>query len=170
MGEHSPIPVPEEARSLIERVSSGLSFGAPHARVSPQQPPVAAPATRDIGARHPVDRERLRENGFIVPGDPVSALLEELRLVKRPLLLAAAESRAGRGAATPAGSSAGAGSRRGGAANAKPLETRSISERASGSGIGVCSPITPPCCGGRARPQGAPRTPRGARRCPRRTI
>lgn len=93
MGEHSPIPLPEEGRSLLERVSPGLSFGPPVARVSQQQSSVAAVVTPSFGERHPIDRERLRANGFIVPGDPVTPLLEELRLVKRPLLTAAAAGR-----------------------------------------------------------------------------
>ena len=37
----------------------------------------------------PVDRQWLRDGGFIVPGAPPSALSEELRLVKRQLLLRA---------------------------------------------------------------------------------
>jgi Mrp family chromosome partitioning ATPase len=100
MGEHSPIPVPEEGRSLIERVSSGLAFAAPpprEPRVESEGPQSLAPHAFG-GAQHPIDRDRLREQGCIVPGDPVTALFEELRLIKRPLLLAAAESRAGRGA------------------------------------------------------------------------
>jgi exopolysaccharide/PEP-CTERM locus tyrosine autokinase len=56
---------------------------------------MAALVSRSLGERHPIDRARLREHGFIVPGDPVTALLEELRLIKRPLLLAAAQSRSG---------------------------------------------------------------------------
>ena len=55
------------------------------------------PAPPFTGERHPIDRERLRAAGFIVPGDPVSALLEEFRLVKRQIMLVAAESRAGIG-------------------------------------------------------------------------
>ena len=100
MGEHTPIPLPD-ARSLIERVSSGLAFAAPPRREpAPALEPAGVAASRPVaGVRHAVDRERLREQGFIVPGDPVSALLEELRLIKRPLLLAAAQSRAGHGAA-----------------------------------------------------------------------
>ena len=55
------------------------------------------PAPPFTGERHPIDREHLRAAGFIVPGDPVSALLEEFRLVKRQIMLVAAESRAGIG-------------------------------------------------------------------------
>jgi Mrp family chromosome partitioning ATPase len=51
-------------------------------------------------ARHPVDRARLRDQGLIVPEGAVSALLEEFRIVKRHLLLQAAElRREGAGAA-----------------------------------------------------------------------
>lgn len=43
------------------------------------------------GARHPVDREHLRQQGLIVPEGSVSALFEEFRIVKRQLLLNAAQ-------------------------------------------------------------------------------
>jgi exopolysaccharide/PEP-CTERM locus tyrosine autokinase len=57
-------------------------------------PIVVEPAVRAVrfdGARHPVDRERLRSRGMIVPEAPVSALLEEFRIVKRQLISAARE-------------------------------------------------------------------------------
>lgn len=47
-------------------------------------------------AAQPIDRRLLREQCLIEPEGPVSALLEEFRIVKRQLLLAAADSRAGR--------------------------------------------------------------------------
>ena len=119
MTEHTRIPLPED-RSLLERAAPRFEFAAPPVPRLPAAPfaapaPVAvAPreaalqASRVVqphgvplpfsGERHPIDRERLRAAGFIVPGDPVSALLEEFRLVKRGLMLAAAESRAGIGA------------------------------------------------------------------------
>ncbi|WP_395333731.1 capsular biosynthesis protein [Novosphingobium sp. BL-8H] len=46
-----------------------------------------------IGPRHPIDRERLRDQGLIVPEGAVTALLEEFRIVKRHLLVQAAELR-----------------------------------------------------------------------------
>jgi len=108
MTEHRPIVVPREP-SLLERAAAGFGLAA---RPVPQLPgaafaPTAEPFEREIpsaparpfaGQRHPLDRDRLRAEGFIVPGDPVTALLEEFRLVKRQLVLAAAESRAGIGA------------------------------------------------------------------------
>jgi Mrp family chromosome partitioning ATPase len=50
--------------------------------------PAALPATR-----HAVDRARLRDQGMIVPEGAVSGLMEEFRIVKRHLLLQAAELR-----------------------------------------------------------------------------
>lgn len=125
MMEHTRIQVPEE-RSLLERAAPGLTFAAPPvpklpeaiepvavpapvrpAPMAEQRPAVAAPvAPKPLiaaphafsGERHAIDRDLLRANGFIVPGDPVTALLEEFRLVKRQIMLAAAESRAGIGA------------------------------------------------------------------------
>lgn len=55
---------------------------------SAQQPPRAF-----SGIHHEIDREVLRENGLIVPEGSVTALLEEFRIVKRQLLLQAAELR-----------------------------------------------------------------------------
>jgi Mrp family chromosome partitioning ATPase len=58
----------------------------------------AAPTRRDVtppprfdGTPHTVDREHLRRQGFIVPEGKVTATLEEFRIVKRQLLLQAAE-------------------------------------------------------------------------------
>ena len=114
MTEHTRIPLPQE-RSLLERAAPRFEFAAPPVPRLPAAPiappprvaaatplvaaPIAPPAPLPFsGERHPIDRERLRTAGYIVPGDPVSALLEEFRLVKRGLMLAAAESRAGIGA------------------------------------------------------------------------
>ncbi|WP_338465892.1 AAA family ATPase [Novosphingobium sp. ZN18A2] len=49
------------------------------------------------GPYHPVDRLHLREQCLIEPEGQVTGVLEEFRIVKRQLLLAAAESRAGIG-------------------------------------------------------------------------
>lgn len=58
------------------------------------------PAIQGIPARqvfrrpiHPIDRKRLRDMGLIEPEGPVTSLLEEFRIVKRQLLLSAAQSR-----------------------------------------------------------------------------
>ncbi len=43
------------------------------------------------GESHPIDRARLKDQGYIVPDAAVSALLEEFRIVKRQILAAARE-------------------------------------------------------------------------------
>ncbi|MCA1661727.1 MAG: AAA family ATPase [Novosphingobium sp.] len=111
MTEHRRIPLPPDGRSLLERAAPEFALAPrpvpplPPAPFAPTPEPFAAPeaVASDpprpfAGERHPIDRDKLRAEGFIVPGDPVSALLEEFRLVKRQLVLAAAESRAGIGA------------------------------------------------------------------------
>ena len=45
------------------------------------------------GIYHPIDRARLKQQGMIVPEGSVTALLEEFRIIKRQLLLQAAELR-----------------------------------------------------------------------------
>ncbi|PEQ10631.1 capsular biosynthesis protein [Novosphingobium sp. PC22D] len=67
------------------------------------QPPRAKPSVvvgldkvepvRFSGPHHPVDRAHLREQGLIVPEGSVTALLEEFRIVKRQLLVQAADLR-----------------------------------------------------------------------------
>jgi Mrp family chromosome partitioning ATPase len=115
MNQHSPL----HARgSLIERAAELYGFAgewaparteAPEAKAAPEAQPKAAPEPRPAPApaavaparkpvqatpaRHgavAVDRDKLREAGFMVPGDPTGALAEELRIVKSQLLLAAA--------------------------------------------------------------------------------
>ena len=92
-------PVPKLAPTQTAHVA-GIAHGTPvtPAPVASSALPHSATAPPFSGERHAVDREHLRAAGFIVPGDPVSALLEEFRLVKRQLMLVAAESRAGIGA------------------------------------------------------------------------
>ncbi|MBV1687567.1 capsular biosynthesis protein [Novosphingobium sp. G106] len=53
--------------------------------------PAAEPSPIAAGGPHRVDREHLRRQGFIVPEGNVTATLEEFRIVKRQLLLNAAE-------------------------------------------------------------------------------
>jgi Mrp family chromosome partitioning ATPase len=66
---------------------------------TPALPPVPAPVDFR-GPQHPVDREQLRAQGLIVPEGSVTTLLEEFRIIKRQLLLQAAElGRQGGGAA-----------------------------------------------------------------------
>lgn len=62
-------------------------------QAEPVAHPIAAPvalAVRDDTA-HPIDREHLRRQGFIQPEGNVTATLEEFRIVKRQLLLNAAD-------------------------------------------------------------------------------
>ncbi|MFM9936460.1 MAG: capsular biosynthesis protein, partial [Novosphingobium sp.] len=86
--------------------SAAPSAAAPPSPVAAVQPKLAPPAFEGIPARqafrgsfHTIDRRHLREQCLIEPEGPVTGLLEEFRIVKRQLLLTAAESRAGRGAA-----------------------------------------------------------------------
>lgn len=60
-------------------------------------PPAAVEPVRFSGKSHPVDRAWLREQALIEPEGPVTALLEEFRIVKRQLLQTARESLAGKG-------------------------------------------------------------------------
>lgn len=112
-------PRPSRRASLIERAGGSESWRQMVAPQTPAAPPVSEPApvpviaARDVapqprfdavpgpqvfrGTFHMVDRKHLREQGLIEPEGPVTALLEEFRIIKRQLLLAAAETRAGRG-------------------------------------------------------------------------
>lgn len=102
----APVAPPSESRVFVPQPAVAVPVAAP---IVEQAPPAArrpAPASTVSASavfstiRHPVDRARLREQGFIVPEGAVSALLEEFRIVKRHLLLQAAElRREGAGAA-----------------------------------------------------------------------
>ncbi|KUR77655.1 AAA family ATPase [Novosphingobium sp. FSW06-99] len=91
--------------------------GVPVSFAAPAFDTAALPAARDFGAVasaprfdglpagqtfrgtfHLIDRKHLREQGLIEPEGPVTALLEEFRIIKRQLLLTAADSQAGRAA------------------------------------------------------------------------
>jgi len=113
------------ARSLIERAAGTFDFRAFQAPAAPKlpeapraapapipataapalaRPTLAPPAFEGIpprqafrGTFHTIDRKHLREQCLIEPEGSVTGLLEEFRIVKRQLLLTAAESRAGRG-------------------------------------------------------------------------
>lgn len=91
-----PAPITPEAAEPAPLVHRGPA---------PLRPNLAPPAFDGIPARqafrgtfHPIDRKHLREQCLIEPEGPVTGLLEEFRIVKRQLLMSAAESRAGRGA------------------------------------------------------------------------
>ena len=64
------------------------AYEAPQPAPQPEPAPAPKPE-RSVplsGRRVAIDRERLREEGLIVPEDPVTGLLEEFRIVKRELL------------------------------------------------------------------------------------
>jgi Mrp family chromosome partitioning ATPase len=72
----------EEERHLVDAAQAEVAATSPTIEPS-----------RFSGTRHPVDRDRLREHGLIVPEGQVTALIEELRIVKRQLLAQATELR-----------------------------------------------------------------------------
>jgi len=110
--EFAPPPVPGVVHSARTRpAAQAAASAAPREPVTPAaQTPPAAPVDTAVpakpldpvmfaGARHPVNRDRLREQALIDPEGPVTELLEEFRIVKRQLLLNAAEIRQGGGGA-----------------------------------------------------------------------
>ncbi|MDE8653538.1 AAA family ATPase [Novosphingobium album (ex Liu et al. 2023)] len=78
-----PVPVAQAAPAPVEP--------APQAAATPA--PAAPEPVRFGGKHHPIDRDHLREQGLIVPEGSVTALLEEFRIVKRQLLVHAADLR-----------------------------------------------------------------------------
>jgi Mrp family chromosome partitioning ATPase len=89
-----PEPKPEpELRNREPQIESvepvADEFEAPRVAAEPVAVPVLPSSF--AGTRYPVDREHLRHQGFIVPEGAVTALLEEFRIVKRQLLLQAAD-------------------------------------------------------------------------------
>ena len=107
MNKHSAL---RTSGSLLERAAELYGLEVPAARNRPAQPaveaaaPAHAPASADPaapvirrmrpvtgGPARAVDRDRLREAGFIVPEDPAGALAEEFRIVKRQVLLGIAK-------------------------------------------------------------------------------
>jgi len=105
-----PIPIPADAplRQPVAQAPAPkqepVACGPEPVQVaaSPQPPaqtapvaaavPAAAPA-RFSGTFHPVDRDHLRDQGLIVPEGTVTMLLEEFRIIKRQLLVQAADLR-----------------------------------------------------------------------------
>ncbi len=94
-----PVPVlPPQVRTVRAPVPAVIT--APATAPAPSPVPFVAPrapARPSTGQFHPIDRETLRANGFIIPGEPVTALLEEFRFIKRQVMLTAADSRDGIG-------------------------------------------------------------------------
>jgi len=102
MNKYSP---PRKTGSLLERageiydyipaVRTGEGRGKSSDALPPQTParqvtPVTPrPIQAYNGPQVMVDRDKLREAGFIVPDGPVTGIAEEFRIIKRQLLLAA---------------------------------------------------------------------------------
>ena len=97
-----PAPVPKELAERPRKRGEGRRRPSPDAVAAPTSPAsYVSPAPDDApttplaepvlfaGPKLKVDRERLHDQGLIVPGGPVTALLEEFRIVKRELLDAA---------------------------------------------------------------------------------
>lgn len=88
----APLPVDPVPAAVAEPVSVAIpAEPAPKpARAAPERPAPEARAAPPRGPRAAVDRESLRQGGYIIPDTPVSGLAEEFRIVKRQLLLATA--------------------------------------------------------------------------------
>ena len=104
IGAPAPLPPMKAAAAKVAPVEPSAPAPAPEFAELPQAP-VAAPARSQplpeaskppvpfTGAHHRVDRDLLREQGLIVPEGAVTALLEEFRIVKRQLMVQAADLR-----------------------------------------------------------------------------
>ena len=91
----NPVTPPVATTPAIEQPLAQSAVPVSEAVVSgpvTSEPAALAPVLFK-GPRHPIDRERLREQGLIVPEGAVTALLEEFRIVKRQLLMQAADLR-----------------------------------------------------------------------------
>lgn len=103
MNQHSPV---RSKGSLLERAAEVYDFAAalrgkeaPPAPVSPPPAPEALRPVVDMPAIdtpvQPIDRDALRQGGYLLPDAPVSAISEEFRIIKRQLLLTATGGRTG---------------------------------------------------------------------------
>lgn len=99
-----PIPLPRDTARNANRCAPEASKLAPVIEAAPdiepgpaQMPRVVEPVLPDVaqftGTQHRINRESLREQGLIVPEGTVTTLLEEFRIVKRQLLVQAADLR-----------------------------------------------------------------------------
>ncbi len=82
--ERGAAPAEAPAQPVVAPTSAAIVSRAPET----QPAPVSA-VTTECGAACAVDRDLLREGGFIIPDSPIDTLAEEFRLVKRQLLLRA---------------------------------------------------------------------------------
>lgn len=91
----APVPPPRAvAETPAPAPAPIVNEEVPPARPAPEPAPVPAPIPVVFhGKPHPVDREHLREQGLIVPEGAVTGLLEEFRIVKRQILVQAADLR-----------------------------------------------------------------------------
>jgi Mrp family chromosome partitioning ATPase len=78
-----PVSPPEGPATEDMTAAAAETPAAPDQTIPPAEP------VRFTGPELRIDRERLRDQGLIVPGGPVTSLLEEFRIVKRELLNAA---------------------------------------------------------------------------------
>lgn len=111
-----PAPVPEELsppanrrvkKTVTPKAAVAIATETPSAKPGEQSAETQAASQGTIAAHRegvrtefkaeprPIDRARLHEQALIVPGGPVTALVEEFRIVKRQILLAAREARVG---------------------------------------------------------------------------
>jgi Mrp family chromosome partitioning ATPase len=101
----APVAPPEldvEAPSPVRATAPAAAEPAPRQPLMASVAPPESALERIVfsGAPQAIDPARLQAQGLIVPAGPVTALLEEFRIVKRQILLSAREaSAAGRGPA-----------------------------------------------------------------------
>ena len=82
-----PVPAALRRPASVASAAQPAAAGAPAAQPTRPAPEPEAPrAAAFAGPAVAIDREHLRSEGLIVPEDPVTALLEEFRIVKRELL------------------------------------------------------------------------------------
>ena len=79
----------KRARAVLSPEAPATEDMTTAAAEMPAAPAAPIPPVRFTGPELRIDRERLRDQGLIVPGGPVTSLLEEFRIVKRELLNAA---------------------------------------------------------------------------------
>lgn len=83
-------PPPAHMRGMADVVPGSVPEFAPaHPTVASAEAQQRVSIRPSIQPVQRVDRERLRERGFIIPEGPVTGLSEEFRIIKRQLLLAA---------------------------------------------------------------------------------
>ena len=94
------ITLPQEKAPAVRNVVSEEAIAEPKPTINVTPTAASAPEpvqTEEVAEfrspHHPIDRERLREKGLIVPEGAVTTLLEEFRIVKRQLLVQAADLR-----------------------------------------------------------------------------